>query len=190
MLVSFFGQPTNWTVFRVVAIPALVLLLYAGDWYGGAWSVAVFLLFVAAGISDWIDGYLARSKKRDTPLGKWADPVADKLLSAAMLLVFLDLGYLSIWPVLLIVLREILVPALRELMESNKVSLPVTRLAKWKTVVQFVAFAVLSLGGLHQLFIEIGVWAVWLALGFTLVTGAQYAVKVWREGLLEIRPRG
>jgi cardiolipin synthase (CMP-forming) len=183
---SFFGQPTNWTVFRVAILPVLVLLLYAGDWYGGMWSIGVFLLFTAAGISDWIDGYLARSKKRETPLGKWADPVADKLLSAAMLLVFLDLGYLSIWPVLLIVLREILVPALRELMESNKVSLPVTRLAKWKTLVQFTAFATLSLGGLNVAFIDVGVWVVWFALGLTLVTGAQYAVKVWKAGLLKI----
>ena len=128
---------------RIVAIPALVACFFVGgDW--GHW-VAMWI-FIAAGVSDFLDGYLARAWQQQSAVGRMLDPIADKLIvSAALLMLAADqtIAGWSLWAGVIILCREILVSGLREFLGTLAVSVPVTRLAKWKTVVQMVAIGFL-----------------------------------------------
>src|SRR5690606_3802703 len=108
-----------------------------------------FALFVAAGLTDWLDGYLARAWEQQSTLGAMLDPIADKLLVGAVLMMLVHdgtIGGWSIWAAIIILCREILVSGLREFLAELNVRIRVTQLAKWKTAAQMVALAVLVAG--------------------------------------------
>lgn len=162
---------------RVITIPILVVTFYH-DSVTMRW-VACFI-FGIAGVSDFFDGWLARRWQQVSSFGRFLDPVADKLLVASvlmMLVAFQRVGGWDVLPALVILCREILVSGLREFLAGLKVTLPVTRLAKWKTGVQMVALPVLIVGSAAPAWIpaeKIGVVLLWAAAVLTGITGWSY----------------
>ena len=138
--------PNVLTIGRIAAIPIIVALFFV-DGRIAPWVACV--IFTAAGLTDFLDGYLARAMASESRLGRLLDPIADKLLVGAVLLMVVGTGGMSTLtyiPAVVILCREILVSGLREHLAELNVSLPVTRLAKWKTVGQMVAIGFLIVG--------------------------------------------
>ncbi|MFO1055837.1 MAG: CDP-diacylglycerol--glycerol-3-phosphate 3-phosphatidyltransferase [Dongiaceae bacterium] len=169
--------PNILTLSRIAAIPVLVALFYVeGD--GARWAAC--LLFVAACVTDYFDGYLARAYDQISPFGRFLDPIADKLLVAALILMLVAFGRIAgllVLPALIILCREILVSGLREFLAGLNVGVPVSRLAKYKTTLQMVALGFLIVGdaGPPALQIEtIGAIGLWVAALLTIVTGFDY----------------
>jgi cardiolipin synthase len=181
MLTNLPNLPNLLTLSRIAAIPVLVLCV-ALRTPGG--DLAACLVFSAAAITDWLDGHLARTWRQQSELGRMLDPIADKLLVGASLMLLAGLGRLSDWgllPAIVILLREILVSGLREYLASLRVGLPVTRLAKWKTGFQMGALGTLLAGNSTAALLHvplpvgaIGEAMLWLAAVLTLVTGWDY----------------
>ena len=187
--------PNLLTLSRIVAIPLVVITFYLPTPYG-PWIGCV--LFGLAGFTDWLDGKLARMWKQQSELGRFLDPIADKLLVVAVLFMLgvlqlrrepppghLSLTILYILPALVIVSREILVSGLREYLAGLRVRVPVSRLAKWKTGIQMGAIGVLLVGdaGPSALpLIVIGELMLWAAAVLTIITGYDYL----RAGLSHI----
>lgn len=175
--------PNILTYMRIAAVPLVAACFYLeGDL--GRWLA--FALFCAASITDYFDGYLARAWKQQSSLGRMLDPIADKLLVAVSLLVLAGAGTIggwSMWAAVIILMREIFVSGLREFLAELKVSVPVTRLAKWKTTIQLVAIGILLAGPAGDKLIpgtsEIGLAMLWTAAIVTLYTGYDY----FRAGL-------
>ncbi len=174
--------PNLLTLSRIAVIPVLVLLVaLEAPWA----NVAAAALFTAAGITDYLDGKLARDMLQLSDLGRMLDPIADKLLVGATLMALVGFGHLPGWgiyPAIVIMLREILVSGLREYLAEIRVGLPVTKLAKWKTGVQMTALGLLLLGaaGAHLIGLGflpmawIGGTLLWAAALLTLITGWDY----------------
>ncbi len=166
--------PNLLTVSRVLLVPVIVGMLYLD----AAWAKYVACgLFVLAACTDYADGYLARARKLHSAFGRWLDPVADKLLVAAVVVTLVGLGEAPLLPALVIVLREIMVSGLREYMAEVAVGMPVSRLAKWKTAVQMTAIGFLLVGDAAPAGIPartVGELGLWIAAGLTLVTGYSY----------------
>ncbi|HIJ37297.1 MAG TPA: CDP-diacylglycerol--glycerol-3-phosphate 3-phosphatidyltransferase [Rhodospirillaceae bacterium] len=169
--------PNLLTASRIVTIPLIVATFYV-DGDGARW-LACFL-FVAAAITDFFDGYVARRRNIVSSLGRFLDPIADKLLVAAILLMlaaFERVSQVSILPALVILLREILVSGLREFLAEVKVGMPVSRLAKWKTGIQMTALPTLLVGKAAPVWIPaqtLGEILLWGAAALTLITGWDY----------------
>ena len=181
--------PNVLTLSRIAAIPLLVALVVA---HGPSTDFLACLVFIAAGVTDYLDGHIARSRKQLSDLGRMLDPIADKLLVGASLMVLAGLQRLPFWglyPAIVILLREILVSGLREHLAGLRVSLPVTRLAKWKTAFQMGAIGVLLAGDstawlLHLGFMPVGLIGaamLWMAALLTLVTGWDYLATGFRH---------
>jgi cardiolipin synthase len=171
--------PNLLTYGRIAAIPVIVLLLVTGV---PALRWLALLLYLAAAVSDFFDGYLARKWDQSSPLGQMLDPIADKLLIGALIVIFAwdaTLYPLDLIPALAILLREIFVSGLREYLGPKGVVVKVTQLAKWKTTLQMLALIFVFLEPLvtgAQLPAEILLWAAGI---LTLVTGAQYFRGAW-----------
>jgi cardiolipin synthase len=176
--------PNVLTLSRIAAIPLMVLLAALRHPVSDAAAMIVFSL---AGITDYFDGKLARDRAQLSDLGRMLDPIADKLLVAAALMMLVGLGRLSapgLYPAIIIMLREILVSGLREYLAGIRVGLPVTRLAKWKTGVQMGALGTLLAGDsggavLHLGWLPvsaIGEGMLWVAALLTIITGWDYLV--------------
>ena len=176
--------PNLLTLSRILAVPILVFLL----WRPTPIDYAItFVLYCIVGITDYFDGYLARAQGQISRLGQFLDPIADKIMVAAVIVMLIaspqangeraDHPGLHIIPALVILLREIIVSGLREFLAPLNVSMPVSALAKWKTTLQLVALGALILGGafpgepwVHQ----VGLASLWAAAALTLVTGYDY----------------
>ena len=170
------------TVSRILVIPAILLLLAISHAWA-AWLALV--LFAAAGATDWLDGYMARRDNQVTKIGQFLDPVADKLLVSAVILVLVasrQISGLSVLPAVIILLREVAVSGLREFLAGLRVSVPVSRLAKWKTTIQLVALGFLIVGRYAPASIPattIGDFGIWVAGVITVITAWDY----WRASL-------
>jgi cardiolipin synthase (CMP-forming) len=172
--------PNLLTLSRILAVPLLVISLWGNDAIG--WAIA-FVLFVIAGFTDYLDGYLARAQGTVSKLGVFLDPIADKIMVAAvivLLIAFHQLEGIHILAGLIILLREIMVSGLREFLASLQVSVPVSSLAKWKTALQMIALGALILAGATTTWLpwlpahQIGLVCLWLAASLTLITGYDY----------------
>ncbi len=169
--------PNILTLSRIAVIPALIAAFYV-DAPMGNWIA--FVLFTAAGITDFFDGMIARAYGATSKLGQFLDPVADKLMIAAtiiMLAAFDRVTGIHILALIVILCREILVSGLREFLAELRVSMPVTALAKWKTTFQMVALGALLIGEAAPPWLpaEIaGLACLWLAAGLTIYTGYDY----------------
>ena len=175
--------PNLLTYGRIAAVPIVVGCLYwQSILQGGLWLRWVALgIFIAAGVTDFLDGYFARVWEQQSSLGRMLDPIADKLLVASCLLMLAADGTisgLSLWAAIVILCREILVSGLREYLAELRVSVPVTRLAKWKTTVQLVAIGFLLAGDAGDAIVPvvttIGLSLLWLSALLTLYTGWDY----------------
>lgn len=169
--------PNILTLSRIAVIPLVVALFF----FPGKWSAWTALgLYAAACITDWFDGYLARIWREESLIGKFLDPIADKLLVAAVLMMLVAVGKIegsATIPAIIILLREVMVSGLREFLAGLRVSVPVSRLAKWKTGIQMGAIGWLIVG--HDgpegwPVTEIGEIGLWLAAALTLLTGWDY----------------
>jgi cardiolipin synthase len=178
-----FSVPNLLTYARIVAVPAVVACMYWTDiLQGGLWLRWVALtIFIAAGVTDFFDGYFARAWGQHSTFGRMLDPIADKLLVASCLLMLAANGTIkgwSLWAAIVILCREILVSGLREYLAELRVSVPVTRLAKWKTTGQLVAVGFLVLGDAGDQILPvvtpIGLTLLWLSALLTLYTGYDY----------------
>lgn len=174
--------PNLLTLSRIFAVPILVALLWPAE-QGHEWRTGymlAFLLYCLMGITDYFDGYLARAKGTVSRLGVFLDPIADKIMVGAVILMLAathDIEGVHIIAAMVILLREIAVSGLREFLAGIQVSVPVSRLAKWKTTFQLVALGALILGGalpqwafVHQ----VGLLTLWAAAILTLLTGWDY----------------
>lgn len=176
-----YSLPNLLTVSRILAIPLIVGMFWIGGDVG-RWVTLV--LFILAGVTDYFDGLLARSMGNISSLGRFLDPVADKLLVAALLLMLVWSGSirgLLILPALVILCREIMVSGLREFLAGIKVGVPVSKLAKWKTGVQMTALGFMIVGEAGPVFfhpalttIVIGEALLWIAAILTIITGYDY----------------
>ncbi|MHA1599272.1 MAG: CDP-diacylglycerol--glycerol-3-phosphate 3-phosphatidyltransferase, partial [Alphaproteobacteria bacterium] len=138
--------PNILTLSRIAAIPVLVALLY---FHSPVTRWAALLLFALAGLTDFLDGYLARNRGEVSNLGRFLDPIADKLLVSSVIVILVAIKQIEglvVIPAIVIVCREILVSGLREYLAEIRVPLPVSRLAKWKTAIQIIALAFLIVG--------------------------------------------
>ena len=170
--------PNILTISRIFAIPiVIVLIVFDVPW--ARWTACI--VFAIAGITDFFDGYLARRSNLVSPLGRFLDPIADKLLIVAVLFMVVALpGRVNDWslfPALVILLREIMVSGLREFLAELRVGLPVTKLAKAKTTVQMIALGFLIVGDAAPELIPaklIGEIGIWIAAVITLITGYDY----------------
>ena len=169
--------PNLLTLSRIAAVPLVIATFYLeaplGPWLGCA-------LFSVAGVTDWLDGRLARAWEQQSELGRFLDPVADKLLVATTLFMLGMNGRfsaLSILPALVILCREILVSGLREHLAGLRVRVPVSRLAKWKTGIQMFAIGVLIVGDAGPNWLPVRLFGevlLWIAAGLTIKTGYDY----------------
>lgn len=188
--------PNLLTLSRIFAVPLLAFLLWWPQWKFG-YAVG-FVLYCIIGFTDYLDGYLARSQGTVSKLGIFLDPIADKIMVAAVILILAAQGYmrgpyvgdLHVIAGLIILMREIAVSGLREFLGPLQVSMPVSRLAKWKTTFQIVSLGALILGGavhgapcavkgdcgpLADQWIHIvGLASLWAAAALTLITGWDY----------------
>ena len=174
--------PNILTLSRIVTVPLLVALL----WYPG-WELGYALgfgLYCLMGVTDYFDGYVARAQGTVSKLGQFLDPIADKIMIAAVILMLVgtrhdpaSISGIHLIPALVILLREIAVSGLREFLAELRVSLPVSRLAKYKTTFQIVALGALILAGAVPQFgwvKDVGLVSLWTAAALTLVTGWDY----------------
>jgi cardiolipin synthase (CMP-forming) len=178
-----FSIPNILTYGRIVAVPLVAGCLFVQVMYeGGLWLRWVgFSIFVVAAITDYFDGYLARALSQHSAIGRMLDPIADKLLVGVVLLMLAADGTIlgwSLWAAVVILSREILVSGLREFLAELRVSVPVTRLAKWKTTVQLLAVGFLIAGPAGDIVIpgitQTGLALLWIAAILTLYTGFDY----------------
>lgn len=171
--------PNVLTLSRIVAIPVVCLLLLVAAPWGGWLALGVYAY---ACITDFLDGYIARTWQQQSSFGRFLDPIADKLLVASVLLMLVGIDRvvgINILPAAVILCREILVSGLREHLAELRVSVPVTRLAKWKTTIQMVAIGFLVVGDAGPALgaittTAVGIGGLWAAAALTLVTGYDY----------------
>ena len=181
--IKFSNLPNYLTLFRVISIPVIIIAIipqtYVSNW------IAVSLYMLAC-ITDFLDGYFARKLKLETRLGKFLDPIADKVLVTSVIFILVTINKISgffIYPALIIIIREILVSGLREFFAESQISINVTNLAKWKTLIQMFSLGFLIVGDASPSEIPsvfIGEICLWLAALLTLWTGYDYL----RSGLL------
>lgn len=178
--------PNLLTLSRILAVPVLLALLWWPGWRLG-YAIA-FVLYCVVGITDYLDGYLARAQGTVSKLGIFLDPIADKIMVAAVILILVHNRDITGWAViaaLVILLREIAVSGLREFLAGLKVSVPVSRMAKWKTAFQMISLGALILMGAAPDFAipftggmvtpdSVGFSTLWAAAVLTLVTGYDY----------------
>jgi len=178
--------PNLLTYGRIVAVPLVAGLLMWGGLNARWWALGIYIV---AAITDFLDGYLARRWQQQSSLGRMLDPIADKVLVAVVLLVLSADGILfggHIWAAIIILSREVLVSGLREYLGELQVSVPVTKIAKWKTTLQLVAVGFLIAGPAGDRIVpyvtEVGIAMLWIAAGLTLYTGYDY----FRAGLRHV----
>ena len=175
--------PNLLTLSRIVAVPLLVFLLWRPSPVD---YLITFVLYCLVGITDYFDGYVARVQGKISRLGQFLDPIADKIMVAAVLMMLIssrkanpvpEIDGLHIIAALIILLREIIVSGLREFLAPLNVSMPVSALAKWKTTLQLVALGALILSGAfpaEEWVHATGLACLWAAAALTLLTGYDY----------------
>jgi cardiolipin synthase len=189
--------PNVLTLSRIAAIPLLIVLVAIGTPAG---DLTACIVFSAAAITDYFDGRLARSRREQSDLGRMLDPIADKLLVGAALMLLVGqnrLSSLGLYPAIVIMLREILVSGLREYLAGIRVGLPVTRLAQWKTGFQMGALGTLLAGKTSTAILGIGFLPMsligetmlWIAAALTLITGWDYLTAGWRHAAAPVTRR-
>jgi cardiolipin synthase (CMP-forming) len=177
--------PNILTLSRIFAVPILVFLLWPGAKHLGVQPVPLdyafaFALYCMMAITDYFDGYLARAQGAVSRMGIFLDPIADKIMIAAVILMLVFTRDVDGWHViaaLIILLREIIVSGLREFLAGLQISVPVSALAKWKTTFQLVAFGGVILAGAlpHFALLKLAALALlWVAAALTLLTGWDY----------------
>ena len=177
--------PNYLTIGRIIIVPIFVISFYLPGFYG---DIIPFALFITASFTDFLDGLLARMYKEESKLGELLDPIADKILVAAALILLVMNGTIKNYEVIaaiIILTREILISGLREFLAIGKIKLPVSNLAKLKTFLQMFSISVLLTGETGNKIINfqdynaqtIGIILLWFSAFLTLYTGYDYLRK-------------
>jgi cardiolipin synthase len=179
--------PNALTILRILLVPVFAITFYL---HGDAARIVSFVIFCIAGASDVLDGLAARKLRASSELGRMLDPIADKILVAVALMMLVASGVVSglaLIPALVILAREILVSGLREFLATAAVSVPVTRVAKMKTVLQMISIGAMILGPIVDKIVPGAVYfahlLLWIAAALTVYTGFVYL----RAGLAHVR---
>ena len=179
-MAKIYTIPNIITFIRIFLIPVILYLLFSEN---PNIVLIAGLLFIVSSVSDYFDGYLARTLNQSSKLGTLLDPIAVKLLIASVIVVLVDTGVISnihVVPAIIILLREIAISGLREFLAKLNTDMPVSKLAKYKTTFQMVSLSILiiSLGfELNDLLWNIGLITLWIAAIITLLSGYNYMVK-------------
>jgi cardiolipin synthase (CMP-forming) len=197
-----FAVPNAITILRILLVPVFAIAFVMP---GDVARIVAFIVFVIAGVSDWLDGFAARKLNAGSEFGRMLDPIADKVLVAVALMMLVAEGGISqfnltsglhsllrLVPALIILSREILVSGLREFLAGTRVSVPVTAIAKFKTAVQMIAIGAMILtpvvakdNGIPSLtYAAIAYILLWVAAALTVYTGVVY----FRNGMAHLRP--
>jgi CDP-diacylglycerol--glycerol-3-phosphate 3-phosphatidyltransferase len=174
--------PISLTLLRIFFVPLLVVLLFTKGRNMDLWAVGVFL---AAAVTDLLDGYLARKRAQVTTLGILLDPIADKLLISAAFISLVELKLVPAWMVVIIIGREFAVTGLRAVASAEGFVLQASELGKTKMLFQVVAITVIVLQRRHPLIRPLGEALLWLVVVFALVSAAQYFWNFWKK--LDVR---
>ena len=177
--------PNYLTIGRIIIVPFFVVSFYLPGFYG---DIFPFALFVVASFTDFLDGLLARMYKEESKLGELLDPIADKIIVAAALILLVMDGTIKNYEVvaaIIILTREILISGLREFLAKGRIKLPVSNLAKYKTFLQMFSISILLTGETGNKIINfqdynaqtIGIILLWLSAFLTLYTGYEYLRK-------------
>ncbi|MBP1700428.1 MAG: CDP-diacylglycerol/glycerol-3-phosphate 3-phosphatidyltransferase [Deltaproteobacteria bacterium] len=171
--------PNGVTIIRILAIPVILLLLNPGRDY----QIFTAFFFLAAGVTDYVDGYLARRRGMVTTLGRFLDPLADKLLIVTALIALIPTRGIPVWMVVVIVGREIAVTGLRGIAVSQGMVIAASTLGKYKTVFEVVSiFCLIMKGGSpHINFYNIGMVLLWIAMGLAVLSGIDYFRRFLKE---------
>lgn len=181
--------PNILTLLRILLVPPLVVILLSPSRSAGFLAA---LLFAVASTTDWLDGYLARRMGIVTMLGKFLDPIADKLMVMAALIMILPYGRVPAWMVLVILGREIVITGLRSIASSEGIVIAASRLGKYKTIFQIVAILALLLHydyywffGIENPYLyanmhNVGIFFLWVATVITIWSGIDYLVRFLR----------
>jgi CDP-diacylglycerol---glycerol-3-phosphate 3-phosphatidyltransferase len=172
--------PIGLTITRIVAAPFLILFLISSSRVDALIGAAIFAL---AAFTDWLDGVLARRRNQVTTLGTLLDPIADKLLVAAALVSLLTIDKIEAWIVVVIIGRELAVTGLRTVAAGVGIIVPASRLAKWKTVSQYIAVTMLIVekGVESSEFHVAATGMLWVAVGLTIVSAVDYFYRFFRK---------
>ena len=168
--------PNGITILRILVIPLILVLLF---YMGRGYQLLTALLFLGAAVTDTIDGYLARRRGMVTTLGKFLDPLADKLLIVTALIALIPAREISVWMVIVIVGREIAITGLRGIAVSQGMVISASTLGKYKTVFEAASIFFLILNGSYFFmnFRPIGLVLLWIALGIAVISGVDYFKK-------------
>jgi CDP-diacylglycerol--glycerol-3-phosphate 3-phosphatidyltransferase len=167
--------PIALTLFRIVLVPLIIVFVVSSE---RLWVLIAAVIFVAASLTDWLDGRMARRRNQVTQFGTLLDPLADKLLVAAALVALVQVEMIGAWVAMVIIGRELAVTGLRGVALSMGVVVPASKFGKLKTVSQYVAITILILErGVPAEYVPfhlISVVALWGAVALTVVSGADY----------------
>jgi CDP-diacylglycerol---glycerol-3-phosphate 3-phosphatidyltransferase len=170
--------PNFLTILRIFLVPLLVVVLLTRF---ENWQFIGVAIFLAAALTDWLDGHIARSRRQMTALGAWLDPIADKLLVGAAFIALVELQLAPAWIVVIIVGREVLVTALRNIALFKGFTVNVSYVGKAKMAVEVVAITALILGERSQLLAQFGHVTLWAAMALALVSAFQYFRSFWMQ---------
>ena len=193
--------PNCLTLLRIFLVPLLVVVLLTRF---PNWEFIGVAIFLSAALTDWLDGHIARRRRQITAFGSWLDPVADKLLVGAAFIALVEMQLAPAWMIVIIVGREVIVTALRNIALFRGFSIAVSGVGKAKMAVEVVAITTLILGERSQFMENFGHAALWLAMALALVSACQYFRRFWvqagaplesapvRHPLMELtdRPKG
>ncbi len=171
------NTPNKLTVARMIMVPFLVVFLLTG-WGGEANRYISLLIFVAASITDWLDGYLARKNHLVTNFGKFMDPLADKLLVCSAMICMIEIGRLPAWFVIIIIGREFIISGFRLIAAENGIVIAANYWGKFKTVSQMIMIILLILHFDLSVFVILEQIFIWLSLALTVISLMTY---IWQN---------
>ncbi|MEF9988477.1 MAG: CDP-diacylglycerol--glycerol-3-phosphate 3-phosphatidyltransferase [Christensenella sp.] len=170
------NAPNILTILRMLLIPCFIVFYFTGLPY---WNIIAAIIFIVAAFTDWLDGHLARKHNQVSDFGKLWDPIADKLLVLAALLLLMDMGKVGFIAVLIIEARELIIGGIRSVAASKGVVIAADMSGKLKTVVQFVAIVLLLLNDWPFTFVSISIGSVliWVSVALSIYSCIAYFVK-------------
>ncbi len=170
--------PNKISMFRVILIPVLVVFYYLYvELQNDTFAYFLAPIFIVASLTDFLDGYIARSRNLVTTFGKFIDPLADKLIVMAALIVMNGLGYVPIWVTIVILSREFIVTGIRLVAVGEGKVIAAGKLGKYKTATTMVALVLLLLFPVWDILADVGLWLLYVGVILTVISGVDYFVK-------------
>jgi CDP-diacylglycerol--glycerol-3-phosphate 3-phosphatidyltransferase len=183
--------PNKLSLIRIFLVPLLVVILLGGKNLTRWNDIIALAVFLVAAITDWLDGYIARNSQQVTTLGKFLDPVADKLLISAAFISLVEIQRIPAWIVVIIVGREIMVTGMRSIAAAQQIIIPASRLGKYKVGFETAAIIILILNLPYKFtlpclgIISLGIISAWLAMIMAIISGADHLIRFKKRINLE-----